>query len=145
MAEHKERIRVCEIIGDAEATNDAYKDYHIFQRLACTLTSAPVPLPGHLHTPLSVHPVEVTTKFPAALLPVQPFAATQRLGQVFTPIPASASALAAAFVSVGHNLPGYGTGGRKFMTASRKEEVDAARHCQEKREATRLGKLLSYT
>ena len=37
-------------------------------------------------------------------------------------------------------------GGRKFMVAWRKEEVDAARHRQEKREATRLGqKLLSYT
>ena len=35
-------------------------------------------------------------------------------------------------------------GGRRFMAAWRKEEVDAARHCQEKREATRLGKLLSY-
>ena len=30
------------------------------------------------------------------------------------------------------------------MAAWRKEEVDAARHRQEKREATRLGKLLSY-
>ena len=36
-------------------------------------------------------------------------------------------------------------GGRRFMAASRKEEVDAARHRQEKREATRLGKLLSQT
>ena len=36
-------------------------------------------------------------------------------------------------------------GGRRFMAAWRKEEVDAARHRQEKREATRLGKLLSYT
>ena len=36
-------------------------------------------------------------------------------------------------------------GGRKFMAAWRKEEVDAARHRQEKREATRLGKLLSHT
>ena len=31
------------------------------------------------------------------------------------------------------------------MAAWRKEEVDAARHRQEKREATRLRKLLSYT
>ena len=31
------------------------------------------------------------------------------------------------------------------MAAWRKEEVDAARHHQEKREATRLGKLLSHT
>ena len=29
-------------------------------------------------------------------------------------------------------------GGRRFMAAWRKEEVDAARHRQEKREATRL-------
>ena len=36
-------------------------------------------------------------------------------------------------------------GGRRFVAAWRKEEVDAARHCQEKREATRLGKLLSHT
>ena len=36
-------------------------------------------------------------------------------------------------------------GGRWFMVAWRKEEVDAARHRQEKREATRLGKLLSHT
>ena len=35
--------------------------------------------------------------------------------------------------------------GRRFMTAWRKEEVDAARHRQEKREAARLGKLLSHT
>ena len=32
-----------------------------------------------------------------------------------------------------------------FMAAWRKEKVDAARHCQEKREATRPGKLLSHT
>ena len=31
------------------------------------------------------------------------------------------------------------------MTAWRKEEVDADRHRDKKREATRLGKLLSYT
>ena len=31
----------------------------------------------------------------------------------------------------------------RFMVARRKEEVDAARHRQEKREATRLGTLLS--
>ena len=37
-------------------------------------------------------------------------------------------------------------GGRGFMAAWRKEEVDAARHCQEKREETRLErKLLSHT
>ena len=36
-------------------------------------------------------------------------------------------------------------GGRRFMAAWRKEEVDAARPRQEKREATRLGKLLSHT
>ena len=32
-------------------------------------------------------------------------------------------------------------GGRRFMAAWREEEEDAARHRQEKREATRLGKL----
>ena len=36
-------------------------------------------------------------------------------------------------------------GGRRFMAAWRKEEVDAARHRQEKRKVTRLGNLLSYT
>ena len=36
-------------------------------------------------------------------------------------------------------------GGRGFMAAWRKENVDAARLRQEKREATRPGKLLSYT
>ena len=36
-------------------------------------------------------------------------------------------------------------GGRSFMAAWRKEEVDAARHRQEKKEATRLGKLSSHT
>ena len=36
-------------------------------------------------------------------------------------------------------------GGRRFMAAWREEEEDAARHRQEKREATRLGKLQSYT
>ena len=36
-------------------------------------------------------------------------------------------------------------GGRRFRAAWRKEEVDAARHRQEKREATRLEKLLSHT
>ena len=36
-------------------------------------------------------------------------------------------------------------GGQRFMAAWRKAEVDAARHRQEKREATRLGKLLSHT
>ena len=34
-------------------------------------------------------------------------------------------------------------GGRRFIAAWRKEEVDAARHRQEKGEATRLGTLLS--
>ena len=38
------------------------------------------------------------------------------------------------------------TEGRRMFTAPwRKEEVDAARHRQEKREATTLGKLLSHT
>ena len=36
-------------------------------------------------------------------------------------------------------------GGRRFMAAWRREEVDAARHRQEKRDATKLGKLLSHT
>ena len=36
-------------------------------------------------------------------------------------------------------------GGPRFMAAWRKEEVDAARHRQEKRERTGLGKLLSHT
>ena len=36
-------------------------------------------------------------------------------------------------------------GGRRFMAAWRQEEEDAARHRQEKREATRLGKLQSHT
>ena len=36
-------------------------------------------------------------------------------------------------------------GGRRFMAAWRKEEVDAGRHRQEKRKATRLGNLLSHT
>ena len=36
-------------------------------------------------------------------------------------------------------------GERRFMVAWREEEEDAARHRQEKREATRLGKLLSHT
>ena len=35
--------------------------------------------------------------------------------------------------------------GRRFMAAWRKEDVDAAGHRQEKRETTRLGKLLSHT
>ena len=35
--------------------------------------------------------------------------------------------------------------GRRFMAAWRKGEVDAARNRQEKREATRLGNLLSQT
>ena len=34
--------------------------------------------------------------------------------------------------------------GRKFMAAWRQEEEDVARHRQEKREATRLGKLQSH-
>ena len=36
-------------------------------------------------------------------------------------------------------------GGRRFMATWRKEEVDAARHRQEKGEATRLGNVLSQT
>ena len=36
-------------------------------------------------------------------------------------------------------------GGRRFMAAWREEEEDAARDRQEKREATRLGKLQSHT
>ena len=36
-------------------------------------------------------------------------------------------------------------GGRRFMAAWREEEEDAARHRQEKRAATRVGKLLSHT
>ena len=36
-------------------------------------------------------------------------------------------------------------GGRRFVAAWRKEEVDAVRYRQEKREATRLGNLLSQT
>ena len=36
-------------------------------------------------------------------------------------------------------------GGRRFMAAWRKEEVDAARHRQENREAMRMGSLLSQT
>ena len=36
-------------------------------------------------------------------------------------------------------------GGRRFMAAWRQEEEDAARHRQEKREATRLRKLQSDT
>ena len=36
-------------------------------------------------------------------------------------------------------------GGRRFTAAWRKEEVDAVRNRQEKREATRLGNLLSQT
>ena len=35
-------------------------------------------------------------------------------------------------------------GGRRFMAARRKQEVDTARHRQEKREATKLGNLLSH-
>ena len=36
-------------------------------------------------------------------------------------------------------------GGRRFMAAWREEKDYAARHRQEKREATRLGKLQSHT
>ena len=36
-------------------------------------------------------------------------------------------------------------GARRFMVAWRKEVVDAARYRQEKREATKLGNLLSQT
>ena len=35
-------------------------------------------------------------------------------------------------------------GGRRFMPALSKEEVNAAKNRQEKRETTRLGKLVSY-
>ena len=35
-------------------------------------------------------------------------------------------------------------GGRRFMAAWRKEEVDATGHRQEEREATRLGKFLAH-
>ena len=35
-------------------------------------------------------------------------------------------------------------GGRRFIAAWRKEEVDAARHRHKKREATRLGRLLLH-
>ena len=36
-------------------------------------------------------------------------------------------------------------GGRRFMAAWKEEEEDGVRHRQEKREATRLGKLQSHT
>ena len=36
-------------------------------------------------------------------------------------------------------------GGRRFMAAWRQEEEDTARHRQEKRDVTRLGKLQSHT
>ena len=36
-------------------------------------------------------------------------------------------------------------GGRSCMAARRREEVDAARYRQEKKEATRMRKLLSHT
>ena len=36
-------------------------------------------------------------------------------------------------------------GGRRFVAAWREEEEDAARHRQEKREATRLGELQSHS
>ena len=36
-------------------------------------------------------------------------------------------------------------GGRRFVAAWREEDQDAARHRQEKREATRLGNLQSHT
>ena len=35
-------------------------------------------------------------------------------------------------------------GGRRFIAACREEKEDAARHRQEKKEATRLGKLQSH-
>ena len=35
--------------------------------------------------------------------------------------------------------------GRRFMAARREKEVDADRHRQEKRKATRLGKFSSHT
>ena len=56
------------------------------------------------------------------------------------------------FKQGGHHLsPFYSSqeavtkGGRRFMAAWREEEEDAARHRQEKREATRLGKLQLHT
>ena len=70
MAEHKERIRVCEIIGDAEAVKAAYKDYHRFLTSACTPASTSAPPPYKLPTSLSVNPVEATANYPASLLPV---------------------------------------------------------------------------
>ena len=36
-------------------------------------------------------------------------------------------------------------GESRFMAAEKKEEVDAGRYHQEKKEATRLGKMLSHT
>ena len=42
-------------------------------------------------------------------------------------------------------VEGVTEGGRRFMVAWREDEEDAARHRQEKREATRLGKFLSHT
>ena len=36
-------------------------------------------------------------------------------------------------------------GGPRFMAKWRKYKVDGARNCQEKKEVTTLGKLLSYT
>ena len=36
-------------------------------------------------------------------------------------------------------------GGRRFMATWKKEEVNTARHRQERREGTRLEKLLSHT
>ena len=63
MYEHKERIRVCEIIGDAETIKAAYKDYHTFLTPACTPASTPVPPPGNRPTSLSDNPVEATTNY----------------------------------------------------------------------------------
>ena len=41
-------------------------------------------------------------------------------------------------------VEGVTEGGRRFMAVWREEEEDAARHRQEKREATKLGKLQSH-
>ena len=36
-------------------------------------------------------------------------------------------------------------GGRRFLATWRKEEIETTKHRQDKRESTRLGKLLSHT
>ena len=42
-------------------------------------------------------------------------------------------------------VEGVTEGGRRFMAAWKEEEEDAARHRQENREVTRLGKFQSHT